>query len=81
MELTEQPPEKNAESRRKARAIASRFLEEMELHQTQQIANELQMAARHEEGHRLAGVCRHLAAYHQLVGTVKESMLNSSPTR
>jgi len=72
VELTEQPPEKNAESRGKARAIASRFLEEMELHQTQQIANELQTAARHEEGHRLAGVCRHLAAYHQIVGTVKE---------
>ena len=43
----------------------------MELHQTQ-IANELRIAARHEEGHRLVGVCRHLAAYHKIVGTVKE---------
>ena len=72
VELTGQPPEKNAEPRGKARAVASRFLEEMELHQTQQIANELLLAARHEEGHRLAGVCRRLAAYHQIVGTVKE---------
>ena len=72
LESTAQPSEKNSGSRGEAKAIASRFLEEMELHQTQKIANELRIAAHHEEGHRLAGVCRHLAAYHKIVGTVKE---------
>ena len=51
---------------------SSRFIEELELYQTQEIANELIRAARHEEGHQLAHKCRRLAAFHTIVRPVKE---------
>ncbi len=71
VESAKKSPDKNSAPSGETGATSSRFLEEMELHQTEKIANELLPAVRHEEGHRLAHVCRHLAAYHQIVGTVK----------
>ena len=72
VESAKQPQEKNSASSGEPSATSSRFLEEMELYQTQEIANELLPAVLHKEGHRLVRVCRNLAAYHKIVGTVKE---------
>ncbi len=75
-ESPNQPPEKNPDSPGGPGAIRSRFIEEMELQPTLQIASELLPAALHKEEHRLVHVCRHLAAYHKIVGTVKERYSN-----
>lgn len=72
VESAKKPPDRNSAPSEEPSATSSRFLEEMELHQTERIANELLPAVRHGEGHRLAHVCRHLAAYHKIVDTVKE---------
>ena len=53
-------------------ATPSRFIEELELEQTLAIDKELVPAARGETGHQLLPKCQQFAAYHTIIGVVKE---------
>ena len=50
---------------------SSRFLEEMELVPTQEVAKELVRAAQGDADSQLAEVCQRLSMFHNIVGTVK----------
>ncbi len=51
---------------------SSRFLEEMELEPTKEVAAEMVRAAKKDPDNKLVEVCRRLSAYHHIVGTVKK---------
>ena len=65
-------PQQEQGDAKKSDTIASRFLEECELDPTLELAHEVVLAARHQESHFLVQKCRRWAAYHRIVGLVKD---------
>ena len=73
-------PVRSAPKRNQQRA-ASRFLEEMELSQTQEVAYEMRRAARGQGSNRLVEVCQRWSRFHHIIGRVKEEYARMLPKK
>lgn len=73
-------PVRSAPKRNQPRA-ASRFLEEMELSQTREVAYEMRRAARGQGSNRLVEVCQRWSRFHHIIGRVKEEYARMLPKK
>lgn len=60
---------------------SSRFLEEMELRPTRDVAKEVRRAAAGNQEHRLIETCRRWSTFHHIIGRVKEEYARILPRR